>query len=207
MKRRILGKELVLFLSITLLISCNIDSGDYVPIHYGYFFRNKGAQKRMIFPGNELNPNAIYADVTKYGFDDQYIIAEQAPNRESFKLELGFHLYRRYDAYSDYLKNPNVVNTYVGSSLKNRVENDSINYRIFYKKGASLLNTERDIRISYEIADSLLSNDPYYVTIFSRKVNFWIIEFSKDTMYGPFSEVEYLEKRKELNVSPILMMK
>jgi len=53
---------------------------------------------------------------------------------------------------------------------------------------------------SDKIADSILENDPHYVQLFSRKIKFWIISHAPDSIYGPLSLEEYLEKRTELGV-------
>lgn len=66
---------------------------------------------------------------------------------------------------------------------------------------ASELNTgHEDFRILEKSADSILTHDPYYLKIFSAKVNFWIIVNKTHELIGPMTKDEYLAKRKELNI-------
>jgi hypothetical protein len=66
-----------------------------------------------------------------------------------------------------------------------------------------------DIDNSRLIADSIVTNDPYYISIFKNKFNYWIISHKEinpndympmSKIYGPFNKEEYKRKRKELNV-------
>jgi len=61
-------------------------------------------------------------------------------------------------------------------------------------------NSIEEIEESERIADSLLKHDPYYIKIFSRSLNYWIISHKDKQLYGPFSNEEYLQKRRELGV-------
>ena len=58
------------------------------------------------------------------------------------------------------------------------------------------------------LADSTLSNDPYYKRIFSAKENYWILNHhGKGTLYGPFTKVEFKRKKQELQVPASLVLK
>ncbi len=61
-------------------------------------------------------------------------------------------------------------------------------------------NSEEERLKTDRIADSIITNDPYYQKIFARKLNYWIMSHKNKKMYGPLSEIEYLKKRKELRV-------
>jgi len=61
-------------------------------------------------------------------------------------------------------------------------------------------NSSEEIMQSERVADSLLKHDPFYVKVFSRDINYWIISNKIKQVYGPLSKEEYLKKRTELRV-------
>jgi hypothetical protein len=66
---------------------------------------------------------------------------------------------------------------------------------------ASELNTgHEDFSVLEKSADSILKHDPYYLKIFSSKINFWIIVSKSHELIGPLTKDEYQAKRKELNI-------
>jgi hypothetical protein len=58
-----------------------------------------------------------------------------------------------------------------------------------------------------EKVDSIMKNDVYYKKMFLRSTNYWIIANRIDSVIGPLSETEYLEKRRELRVPRRLKLK
>lgn len=68
-------------------------------------------------------------------------------------------------------------------------------------------NSKEDIEKSEIIADSIIQNNEYYKSIFSRKINFWIISHNTKKVFGPLSLDEYIIKRKELGVPEELKLK
>jgi hypothetical protein len=61
-------------------------------------------------------------------------------------------------------------------------------------------NTKEDVPKSENEADSILTNDPFYQSIFMRKINYWIISNKQQIVFGPFTKDEYERKRVELLV-------
>lgn len=59
---------------------------------------------------------------------------------------------------------------------------------------------KEDMEFLYKKADSILTSDPYYIKIFSEKVNFWIIRNKDHKLIGPLTSDEYLTKRRELKI-------
>lgn len=57
-----------------------------------------------------------------------------------------------------------------------------------------------DVEVSEKSADSILTHDPYYLKIFSAKLNYWIIVSRTHELIGPLTKGEYMAKRKELNI-------
>ena len=71
----------------------------------------------------------------------------------------------------------------------------------------SLDEEKSDYQKLEEKADSILRNDPFYQSVFSRKINFWIISHKADSLFGPFSLEDYLIKKEELEVPKGLKLK
>ncbi len=60
---------------------------------------------------------------------------------------------------------------------------------------------------SEHLAVEIVNSDPYYQSIFSRKINYWIISHKKDRVYGPLTKREYFQMRKDLGVPEELKLK
>ncbi len=66
---------------------------------------------------------------------------------------------------------------------------------------ASDLNTGvEDVSVLQKNADSIVTHDPYYIKIFSNKINFWIIVSKSHELIGPLTKEEYIIKRKQLDI-------
>ena len=74
----------------------------------------------------------------------------------------------------------------------------AFNLRDNFKKYPT--NSGGEIEQSEQVADSILKNDPFYVSIFRNDINYWIVSKEAQKIYGPFNEVEYNNTRKKLNV-------
>lgn len=73
---------------------------------------------------------------------------------------------------------------------------------------ASDLNTgHEDVIVLQKVADSILMYDPYYIKIFSNKINFWIIINKSHELIGPLTEEEYHTKSKELSIPDDLKLR
>lgn len=68
-------------------------------------------------------------------------------------------------------------------------------------------NSNEDRIKSERVADSILKNEEYYIKIFSQKINYWIILTKKDSLIGPLTKEEYLQKRQQLKVPQELQLK
>ena len=91
--------------------------------------------------------------------------------------------------------NKEVYRVFIASELRNNNRNQFIG------------NVEKDILESVRKADSLIRYDSFYINIFARKINYWIISHKNNQEYGPFTEKEYLKKRAELGVPNNLQLK
>ena len=59
---------------------------------------------------------------------------------------------------------------------------------------------KEDLNILEKKADSILTNDPYFIKMLSGKINYWIIKNDTHELIGPMTGNQYLTKRVELNI-------
>lgn len=181
-------------------MSCNLGSETSI-VSGNSFYANNGKGRRRIYSENEiLHRTTIYPDVVSYAYNEKFIIAKQKPTKEGWLPYLSLDLYNRYIAYKEYSQNPDIFSEESWKPLKGEIEWDSSNYKIFHDREATDKNSSEDLIIGRSIADSLIKNDPYYKKIFANEVNYWIIYNPQDTLIGPLTKEEYLEKRRELNI-------
>lgn len=150
--------------------------------------------------------NTIYSVVTDYTFNKDFILAEQQPRKDDYIGLLGEDLFRRFENYSRYEKDPNILNDSFYSFLRGKVEKDSLLYRLFIHRGA-LKDESANRAIGIHMAQDLIEHDPYYRKILSNKVNYWIIYHPSDTLIGPLTQQEYLDRKTTLGVPATLKLK
>jgi hypothetical protein len=194
------------FIVLPFFSSCNFGS-ETEKISGNSFFRNEGKGYRMIMANNTiLYKTTIYPDVVSHAYNKNFIIAKQIPEKANWPSLLGSDLYTRYKGHLHYIKNPGILNEEGYKKQKGKIEWDSVNYKMFFERGASDQNSSADMHISRSIADSLIKNDPYYQKIFANEVNYWIIYNPKDTLIGPLTKEEYMIKRKEMKIPDDLQL-
>jgi hypothetical protein len=66
--------------------------------------------------------------------------------------------------------------------------------------GSELNDGSKHIDYFIEKADSILTNDPYYIKVLSSKRNFWIIVNKSHELVGPMTYREYLKKRDHFGI-------
>ena len=142
--------------------------------------------------------NGIYPNVVNYTFDENFILVLQSPSLNDYKIFLADELRLKYNILVN-LKDTIGLHKGEYDFLKTNSLADSSLYRMLSKR-LSPINTSKDIQESQSIADSLIKSSPKYKLIFSRKLNYWIIKGQDGELFGPFSESEFLQKRKELGV-------
>ena len=92
------------------------------------------------------------------------------------------------------------------SKFRGIVEKDSSLYKLFLDDGAS--NNESENRnIGTRIVQRLIANDPYYLKIFSSKLNYWIIYHKSDSLIGSLTKNEYLDKKRTMHIPDSLKLK
>lgn len=167
---------------LLVIISCNpgvyherLSEGYYYSepgIGNNYINKNTGVPKKTdALSYIHLAKQNIYPKVTHYQYNRDFIVAAQKPNKKGHSYLLGFDL----------------------------------EFYFHEKHGVKEDRSEKEIYTLHEekgkvMADSLLRNDPYYKNIFLRNVNYWIISHKLDSLYGPLTKEEYIEKYKKLEM-------
>lgn len=192
-------KKISTYTSLFLLLnsSCGAGISDTTKeLSGGYVYRTDGNQ-RYIRADNTFK-NSVYPNVVNFAFDENFILVLQSPSLDAFKVFLADELIGRYSILAS-IKDTTELQKGEYAFLKTNLLADSTLYRMLSKR-LSPNNTSEDIKESQSIADSLIKSSPKYKLIFSRKLNYWIIRAQDGELLGPFSESEYLQKRKELGV-------
>ncbi len=131
----------------------------------------------------ELSGNYFYRDE---GSDVKDILCHLPNHEEIYSEVVGYN----YDA--DFIvaaQIPNYIQyrTIIGFNLRtNRVKYPT--------------NSAKELAESEEQADSLITHDPYYKSIFANKLNFWIISNKNGTLFGPLTKKQYVGKRRDLMI-------
>jgi hypothetical protein len=179
-------------------ISCGQGAGDIIEkLGNDYIYRVNGSN-RYILTNNTFTKGTIYPQVINHAYNKDFILVLQSPSKGKVKIFLANDILSNYIVLANLRTTKNLT-----SDEYKRMEGyllaDSSFYRMLSKR-LSLNNTSEDIESSKIIADSLIKHNPYYQSIFSRKFNYWIVCHKNDSLYGPLSKEEYLQKRKELVV-------
>lgn len=195
----------IIFLIIVNLLICN--SCDDTPkcLSGGYCF---SSDNLSLHPYPTIFDEGIFRKITDYNYNDTCIVLEQKPELNYYKLMVGEYIGIRYRVLKNY-KNRNDLLPGEYEFYTNEFSKDSLLYNRMEKLGVTNSKTGNDIAICEFLADSIIFNNPFYQNIFSREINYWIIKhfvkkkyfYQKSSIvYGPYSKIEYLKKRKELNI-------
>lgn len=201
-------KILLVFTMITLFCSCGAGVGDTAEeLSGGYTFRTDGSMRYLL---SNIFQKQIYPNIVNHTYNEDYILIAQKPSKEFHKVLLANHLDARYGI----LATMDSVDLSPArfQFFKSQLISDSSLYRMLSRR-ISTENTVQDIKMSQQIADSIVKNEPYYQDIFSREINYWIISHKErnendympmSKIYGPYSKEEYLQKREKLGVPETL---
>lgn len=195
------------------LSSCGAGVGDTnVKLSSGYVYRTEGSLRYIA--SDNLFKDCFYPTVTDYAFNNDYILVEQEPSKKLYKDLLAENLAAKYISLStvDSMDKELAPGQYV--FYKSELQSNAKLYHSFFGR-LSVNHTADDILNSELITDSLIKADKYYKNIFSRKVNYWIVDHKdidqsylrRSKIYGPLSEKEYLNQRAKLNVPETLKLR
>lgn len=153
---------------------------DYESIDIGYPYGTivyKSSEK------NKFEKILIYADVASVNNNDDYIIVKQIPNKkillQNIKDDLG--LWSNY--YLEIKRDSLIDLNYQKTSIYNI-------HKLVTNKGVEA------------IADSIFNNEPFYKKMFKNKYNYYIIEKTNDSVFGPLNlkEFEAIKKEKKIDL-------
>ncbi len=187
---------LLVYSSILILCSCGAGVGDSADdLGAGYTYSVDG-NRRWIYPDNVFG-ESIFPNVIAYNFDEDFIIAEQKPAIDDFTILLAENLTAKYQItmLGDTASNSDLNKK---QFMNSNLWRDSI-LRMKFLRFISIDNHNNILQIN-SIVDSIISVDPYYKLIFSRNLNYWIIQKRNKQLFGPFNKDEYLIKRRFLNL-------
>lgn len=202
-------KKIILFYFAILFYNCGAGVSDFIDdLGDGYYYYGEGKGANFVFRGKEekdghrIDSIIIYADATDYDYDDHFILLKQEPNIEHQSYREGSDIW--FICYSFKLVDSlqtNIPDVYL--ELYKKHAKDSVFYRKLASK-ISFNNTMEDQRLCRSVADSIIKLNPYYQKIYSRKINYWIIQKKYNQLFGPYSREEYLTKKVKLGVSKYL---
>ncbi|MDV6169235.1 hypothetical protein R1T16_12440 [Flavobacterium sp. DG1-102-2] len=167
----------------------------------GYTFLSEGSNRFIIT--DFIFKDGIYPNVLNYTFDENYILVMQKATKESVEPYLIDQLRVKYGyiLYSDELL-PTSANSFLNSKVwKDSLWNRNISNEIL--RG----NYIRNYRALQKAARIVLSEDEFFKKMFSREINFYIIDKNSEKVYGPFSEKDFYAQLNAMDVSPNLKFK
>lgn len=131
----------------------------------------------------DLSGDYFYRDEGK---DVKDILCHLPNHKEIYSKVIG------YDYNKDFIvaaQNPiyNEYRTTIGFNLRDNLKKFPSN------SGEEIVESEKE-------ADSILNHNPFYLSVFAHKLNYWIIYNKTQELYGPFTKSEYEYKRKQLRV-------
>ncbi len=200
MKRYLIPIWLIL---IILLNSClGAGVGDVSDeLGSGYSYLSEGSCSRI--SPNFTYKEGVYPNIKSYSFDENFIIVEQTPSSKNINSYVVEDLRNKY-GFLLYMKDSIKMTKDVEKFMQSKIWTDSI----LHKEISSEVLPENNVR-SFDalgkIASKIIKEDSYFKEMFSRKINYYIIDKQKQEVYGPFSKENYLTKRKELKVSETLI--
>jgi hypothetical protein len=74
------------------------------------------------------------------------------------------------------------------------------------QRNMSTKEERRQLFIFDQKADSIIKNDPYFVKVFSSRINYWIINHHSKSITGPMSKQEFTKKFRALRIDDTLML-
>ncbi|CAM3958858.1 Lipoprotein [Flavobacterium branchiophilum] len=186
-----------------LCSSCKFESDDInVNLGKDYLCIKKGTLTEIYANDSYGFGQGIYPFVKNFAFDKEFIIIEQETKKKEIVISFTEKLRGKY-GFLLYMKDSIKITKDVEKFMQSKIWTDSI----WHKEISREILPESNVR-SFDtlgkIASKIIKEDPYFKEMFSRKINYYIIDKQKQEVYGPFSKENYLTKRKELKVSETL---
>lgn len=200
---------LIKFLTVAILVlsSCG-NTNDYSEdLGNGYRFIHSGGGLRFISGSSSYKSTEIYPTVIEYEFDNNYVLVAQQPEKEDYKAILSGYIGSDYSFYMNTKADSTFLVRKNWEELEPLILKDSLTYQKLERRGLTAKNSVSDMEIVDDYIDSLFLHDEYYKKMFSRKINYWILDKEKEKLFGPYSWEEYENKRQGLRIKMQLKSK
>lgn len=178
----------VFIIFVFLLLSCDNEAvlgnnyyylTDYEALDVGYPHGSIVYKSDRI---NSFDDIVVYSDIEKCIYNSEYILISQIPNKSLMLGQLREDL-EFWNAY--FLKNGKNINV---DLMYGEVSLNEIN-KLFLKP--------QDIN---EKVDSIFRNELFYRKIFRNKRNYYIIQKTNDSVFGPLTVEEFQEIKNKKNI-------
>lgn len=187
-----------------LCCSCKNDNDDInINLGKGYMCIKKGTLTEIYANNSYGFGQGIYPFVKKYAFNDEFIIVEQETKKKEILISFTDKLRNKYGILL-HMKDSIKMTKDVKQFMQSKIWTDSILHKEISREVLPESNV-RSFDTLGKIALKIIENDPYFKEMFSRKLNYYIIDKLRQKVYGPFSKEIYLTKRKELKVQKTLV--
>lgn len=198
----------ILTVAILLVLSGCGNTNDYSEdLGSSYRFVHSGGGLRYIISSSLYENSDIYPTVIDYEFDQNYVLIAQEPEKESYKAILSSYIGSKYSIYMNTKADSMFLVRENCKNLEALILKDSLTYQDLKRRGLTKENSVSDLDIRDDYIDSLFLHDEYYKKVFSRKVNYWILDKKNDKLFGPFSWEEFENKRQRLKIKMQLTKK
>jgi hypothetical protein len=196
-------KYTLMAIVIVFIISCR----DEANLGYNYYYLSKYDAMDIGMPlgaivyksdnKNSFNNVIIYGDVLQCVSNSKYVLALQKPNKKSIYSEIRNSLVYWSKYYAETKKDSSItLPSYPNAQIKVNVSLKNVNYL-----------QKMNINESDKVLDSLFKNNTVYQKQFKSDINYWIINILKDSLIGPLSKDEFIEKRNEMKIPDNLQLK
>lgn len=156
---------------------------EYTTIDVGYPYGQIIYKSKDKYNGVYSIDKIIDANIKEVKYNSNYIIALQYPNKKIIIKELEDNILFWYDYYKENKKD---------SIIK-------ISFGEYYLSNLISINDISKLRIKI-IVDSIVENNTYYKKLLKNKINYYIIDKKKDSVYGPFNKKEFIDFKEKKNI-------
>ncbi len=143
----------------------------------------------IIYKGNKefsYDKMIVYSGVKKYNYNDDFIIVYQNVDEKLIKknlIDYGGKVINAFkQGHSEYR-----ISDFYGEDIKN----------IFY---SAHLKPSKDKKEAKFLVDSIINNNIFFKKMYDLKKCYYIIDKTKDSLYGPLSKEEFKIKKDSLNI-------
>lgn len=181
-------KKTIIILILVIICSCKEDKllsnyyylTDYESLDVGYPYgsiiyksKQEGSYENIL----------IYSDIKNHIANDEYIIVHQIPNESLTKKRI--------------LDDIEFWNQYFLTNKKDSLVD--LSFGKMYLKNINALIEKKNKQI---VVDSIFKESLYYKKMFQNKDNYYIIDKSRNLVFGPLNNIEFktIKSKKSINL-------